>query len=298
MSDTAEETWIEVGRFRSRRETDQNALVLVARGINCRVIAHPNGIALYVVEPAVAVARRELAAYAAENRGPSRPKLPTRPLRDGIAGVLAAAAMLFFLQAAANTQAFGFDWLTAGEAQAGLITHGEWWRTLTALGLHADYGHLLSNLAAGSILAIFLAQFVGSGVAWLAILATGGVGNTANSLLQSADHTAIGASTAVFGAIGVFAALAVKYQATIWRTGLRRLAPLAAGVMLLAFLGIEGERIDIGAHVAGLASGIAIGAVLIAAGPTVLERRIVQRVCGAAAVAIFAVAWVAALLTG
>jgi hypothetical protein len=82
-------------------------------------------------------------------------------------------------------------------------------------------------------------------------------------------------------------------QRGLWRRGLRRWAPLAAGVMLLAFLGIEGEHIDIGAHVAGLVAGGAIGLALAPAAPRLAPRR--DAAFGGAAVALLVAAWALAL---
>ena len=62
---------------------------------------------------------------------------------------------MVFVYSAANQRAFGRDWFAAGEAQAGLILDGEWERVVTALSLHADLGHLLSNLIAGSLFGLF-----------------------------------------------------------------------------------------------------------------------------------------------
>jgi len=184
----------------------------------------------------------------------------------------------------------------AGDADAGLIVDGEWWRALTALTLHGDYAHLFSNLIAGAFLGMVLSQVLGSGLAWLLILLAGGLGNGLSALFQPADHMAIGASTAVFGALGILVVLMTRYQRSLWRRGLRRWAPVAAGVMLLAFVGIEGERIDIGGHIAGFAAGCLIGAVLLAAGePSTRQEGIVQVACGAAALILLAGAWLIAL---
>jgi membrane associated rhomboid family serine protease len=208
-----------------------------------------------------------------------------------------SAPILYY--GAASHDSFSRDWLTAGDAQAGLIVGGEWWRVLTALGLHGDEGHLLSNLVAGSLIGILLAQILGGGLAWLAILLAGGIGNGLSALLQPASHAAIGASTAVFGGLGLLVVMMVKYQASLWRVGLRRWLPLAVGVMLLAFLGIEGERIDIGGHIAGFLAGCLLGAGLIAMGePSARSRPGLQVAAGAAALALFAGAWVIALSHG
>lgn len=295
MSDAREDAWVEIRRFSSLGDANQHALVLVAAGIQCQLIRRPNEVALLVGAGHAAYAIAELAAYDREQRTSAPPRLTLPPLRTGLSGLLAAWCALVFVDSAANNQAFGFDWQLGGEAVAGAIVGGEWWRTVTALSLHADIGHLLSNLAAGSILAIFLAQVLGSGVTWLAILASGALGNGINALIEPPSHTAIGASTAVFGAIGILALLAVRYQMPLRRRGFRRWAPIAAGVMLLAFLGVQGDNIDVGAHVFGFLAGCLLGVGLSFTGPLYARNAQVQVAAGAAAAILFVGAWMLAL---
>ena len=164
-----------------------------------------------------------------------------RPLREGIDGAFVYCAALLLIDAAANHDAFGYDWLSAGDAQAGLIQGGEWWRALTALGLHADMGHLLSNVVLGSILGVLLAQLVGAGLTWLVIVIGGGAGNLVAAYLEPAEHAAIGASTAVFATLGLLAALAWGRQTLPWR-GLRRWSPIAASSRLRRSLPIRCVR--------------------------------------------------------
>jgi rhomboid protease GluP len=288
-----EARWIEIRRYSSQAEAEQHALVLVAVGIECRLDTDGGRIGLLVDASRAAEARHHLAAYLRENETRAEPA--TRRFGGGIDGALAYAACLLFIDAAAGRQAFSRDWLGAGHAQAGRILDGEWWRAVTALGLHADLEHLLANLVAGSLFAIFLAQLVGVGVAWLAILAAGALGNVLNAALQSPEHSAIGASTAVFGALGLLAGSMWRRQARSWRQRLRQWTPIAAGAMLLAFIGVGGERTDVGAHVAGFVVGCVLGAGLYLAGPYLPQGRTAQRAFGAAALALFAVAWLIAL---
>ena len=77
--------------------------------------------------------------------------------------------------------------------------------------------------------------------------------------MRAPDHTAIGASTAVFAALGIVSAFTRQRRWLQRDLRLRRLAPSGAGVLLLAYLGFGGERTDVGAHVAGFAVGLAIG---------------------------------------
>lgn len=297
MTDDRDIAWVEVGRFRTLAEAEQHALVLVARGIECRLVPQiEGGAALTVARGEARRAHQELARYADENRQ-RRPALPLRSLAAGLEGALAYCAVLFFLYGASRRQTFAWDWWSAGAAQAGLIASGEWWRTLTALGLHADAAHLASNLAFGSGLGLLLTQLLGTGPAWLAILLAGGFGNALNALLQPASHTAVGASTAVFGALGILAALAWQRQAAIWRVRLRRWLPFAAGLMLFAYLGVGGERTDVVGHLAGLAAGGAIGIGLAFMARDLFQGPRVQWACGTAALALVALAWLLALRT-
>ena len=295
MTDSLESAWVEVGRFATRAGAEQHALVLAAVGIDCQLAAHHDAVALLVAGPDAARARRELALYRRENRRQRGSSPPLAALGQGLDGVLTWAAILVFLYGAPRRHAFSLDWWSAGAAQAGLIVDGEWWRALTALGLHADLGHLASNLAFGSFLGLLLTQHLGVGLAWLAILLAGAVGNGLNALLHPAAHTAIGASTAVFAALGLLAALTWWHGAALWRYGLRRWRPLAAGVMLLAYLGFGGDRTDIGGHVAGFVVGTAFGVALAYAQTRVPDGVRAQWAYGLAALVLFALAWLLAL---
>lgn len=291
-----EDSWVEIRRFDERGEAEQHALVLLAMGIDCLLVARAHGTALLVAASDVADARYQLAAYVRENRRPRRSPPPARPVGEGVDAALVFCAAVVFVQAAAGRDAFGADWLAVGSAQAGLISQGEWWRTITALGLHGDLGHLMSNLAAGSLFGILIAQMIGPGLTWLAILSAGGAANGLNAALNAPAHTSIGASTAVFAALGVLAALSFKRQEALGGPGLRRWLPLAAGAMLLAFLGVGGERTDVGAHFAGFAVGCVFGIGLHLARERLPQGRSAELRYGLAALALFALAWGVALV--
>lgn len=295
MGENTGDIWVEVERFATYAEADEHALVLVAAGIDCQIAADDLGAAVLVGDPNLARAQRELAAYVRDTPS-TPPPLPQRALGEAVAGTLVYCCVLLFVFGSASRGTFARDWLAAGEADAGLIVHGEWWRIFTALSLHGDYGHLVSNLVAGGFLGIVLSQIFGGGLAWLLILLAGAMGNGINAMIQPPGHIAIGASTAVFGAVGILAVLMTRYQAAIWQRGLRRWAPLTAGIMLLAFLGFEGERIDVGGYVCGFLAGCLLGACAIAAGePSTIPRRSVDYFCGAFGFCLFIAAWLVAL---
>ena len=153
-------------------------------------------------------------------------------------------------------------WMSEGSAQAGLIGGGEWWRAITALTLHVDVTHVLSNMVIGGFFVVWLCRELGTGLGWLSILASGILGNLVNALVQSPLHNAVGASTAVFGTIGLLSALRMQ---TSEEGSKGVLIPLMAGIILMALLGTGGERTDVGAHLFGLLSGLALGAALAVA---------------------------------
>jgi rhomboid protease GluP len=286
---------VEVRRSQVWAEAEQYALVLAAFNIGCRLVARGDAILLFVAPADADRARQELAFYASENRPRPRASPPERALTGGLDGTLAYAVILLFLHGASRRHTFGLDWWSAGAGQAGLIVDGEWWRAATALGLHADLGHLAGNLAFGGLLGLLLAQPLGVGFAWLAILLAGAAGNAVNAVLHPAAHTGVGASTAVFAALGLLAALNVRRRASVWGRGLRRWLPLGAAAMLLAYMGVGGERTDVGAHVAGLATGALFGLGLALAGDRLPKGAGAQRAYGGLALALLTLTWLLAL---
>jgi rhomboid protease GluP len=292
-----DETWVEVGCFRAPGEAEQYALVLVASGVASRMVSGAAGTALFVTAPDATRALGEISAYRQETRPRPSSGPALRPIRDGLNAALAYCVLLVLIHAAASRGASSIDWLDVGNAQAGLIRGGEWWRAVTALSLHADIEHLLSNLVLGGILGLLLAQLLGSGLAWLAILTGGAVANLAVAFVLPVDHSAIGASTAVFAALGLLASLAWGRQQLLWQ-GLRRWRPIAAALMLLALLGVGGEdgaHIDVWGHVAGLLTGLAGGVGLIVAEARLPKGRRAQIVYGADTLGLYAASWIAAL---
>ena len=297
MDELAPTPLVEIVRYPSWPEAEAGALVLTAVGVGCRLQQEGSEVGLSVSAADAIRARRELVEYARENGGRAQPAL--RPAAaDGIGAALTYAAALAFIYAAAARRLFGIDWLSAGHAEAGAILGGEWWRALTALSLHVDFDHLASNMVAGALLAVLITPVLGAGLTWLSILLAGGIGNGLNALVQPADHAAIGASTAVFAALGLLAALKWRRDARNWARGLRRWLPLAAGIALLAFLGTGGERTDVGAHVMGFLTGIGFGAGLHVLGARVPQGRSAQATYGIVALLLFCLAWLFAIASG
>ena len=243
-------------------------------------------------------AAAEIGRYLRENR--ERPAAPVHFPRYGHAtwGIAGYAAVLVAVTGAALYRLFDRNWVNRGVLEIALLEDGEWWRAFTALTLHADLGHLLANLAFGMLFAYPASQFVGVGVAWLAIVLGAGAANVVDMALHPPEHSILGASTAVFTALGLTSAFTWRRRATGSLTWMQRLAPLVAGIALLAFTGTGGERTDLLAHLLGFMAGVGLGFGLAHVRLPPPGRSAPQWIAGALALLILAAAWSAALLRG
>ncbi|HIK86272.1 MAG: rhomboid family intramembrane serine protease [Myxococcales bacterium] len=150
-----------------------------------------------------------------------------------------------------------------GRSQAVLVLEGQWWRLVTALSLHADIPHVLGNTLFGGFFLAAVAGRVGIGFALLGFLVSGTLGNLANALYYGSAHSSIGASTGVFGLVGILAGLAAWRRHHLHSTGRGAWVAFAAGLGIVAMLGSGGPRVDFTAHLFGLAAG-GLAGVLVA----------------------------------
>lgn len=288
-----------LARSRHRHEAMDARLVLDAVGVPAEAVYRDGWWLLLVAEQDQQRALEELRAYREENpRGPKPRPVRVPVLSGAFTGVAAYALVLLVVAALANRWAFGFDWTDAGLMRAGLVRSGEWWRSVTALTLHGDAGHLSANLAFGAVFGLFAGQALGGGVAWCGIVLAGTLGNLLNALVQPAYHSSLGASTAVFAALGILVTHALRYRhAVAAGAGLiRRWSPLVGGVALLAYTGTGGERTDVVAHLTGFLAGLALGWACSRLPYKRLGSVAVQRTAAAAALGLLLAGWSLALL--
>ena len=274
----------------------EHALVLEARGFDYELRADGSALEIAVAPEDAERARRELEEYRRENAPVALP--PRLHAGEGggagVFGYLIAVLLITWLDEHAT---FARDWFQAGKMDGGLLRSGEWWRPITALTLHGDAAHLLGNLVFGGLFGYAAGQLLGSGVAWFSILLAGALGNALNAFLQAPAHTSVGASTAVFGALGIVSAYVVRHQRRFAGHWAQRWAALVAGAVLLTLLGVGDEHTDIVAHLTGFASGALIGWTWGMLGHRA-PRQSLQAAFGAGAVALLAAAWSAALSSG
>lgn len=194
------------------------------------------------------------------------------------------------------------EWIARGEADSGrIIFEGHWWRAVTALTLHGDLSHFAANMATGLLFAAFVQPQLGAGLAWFGIVLSGTLGNAANAWFYRGEtHLSIGASTAVFGALGLLVAgeFVDRLRHAASRAWWQLVLPIGAGLALLAFLGAGDEhskRTDSMAHFFGFAAGLALGAPAAAACLRERTPRWLQYGAGWLALGALAGAWLIAV---
>lgn len=273
MSDTDENApteWdnlAEVGKYPTLDLAHEHALVVLAMRQPCWVVAAEEsaGYSLHAEPGAAPSVSRELHEYGKEREvlrvPPAAPREIFRfPAGWGVYGVWALALILSFLFQ--NR----FPWLTeqASSSSVGLIGQHEWWRPFTALFLHGDVSHLAGNLLSGLIFGTLVARSIGPLRGWALILASGVAGNTLTSWVAWPESfVSIGASTAVFGALGILSGLGFSrmLRDRLSLPWAKTAAPVLAGIILLGWLGggAPGGGTDVLGHVFGFGSGLGAG---------------------------------------
>jgi membrane associated rhomboid family serine protease len=286
------EPWVVVASVASESRAAELGLVLTARGIEHRRQPVVGAWEVCVPAGSAELAAAELRQYLSENTraiGHRR----VEEVGDGWPGVLAYVAVLLLVFVCVRESALSLDWYGAGRFQAGRVVAGEWWRSVTALTLHVEIDHLLGNLAFGAFFGYFAGRHLGVGAGWLAIVCAAALANGVDALLQPPAHRSIGASTAVFAALGILTAYTWRrgfLRETPWRG---RIAPIVAGLGLLAFTGTGGENTDLLAHFTGFVVGFGSGLALARyARVERLSSSRLQRVCAAIAVVLVVGAWI------
>ena len=130
------------------------------------------------------------------------------------------------------------------------------WILVTSIFLHGDLGHLLGNIFALGLFGSILEKFIGT-KKFIIIFFAGGI--VANIVSLPFYTSALGASGAIFGLLGMLAAL--KPKMIVWTYGVPMPMFMAAGFWLL--LDIAGAfyptNIANVAHIGGLFFGIIVG---------------------------------------
>lgn len=276
-----------------RQLAEEWALVLLAQGMSPSVRRTAEGFALTVPQYELHRALACLSAYDRENPRKITERGAPMELESWVAGAALGLMLLLFYSITVQWLP-AWSWSARGAADAERIIHGELWRTVTALTLHADIAHVLSNAVAAALFFTPVSSLVGVGVGGVRVLLAGAGGNLANAFLHGAPHLSVGASTAVFAAVGLLASLGVRLHRRRVPSRWRSWLPVAAALALLGMLGSSGQRVDIWAHLLGLLVGAALGIPIGLVAPPAPGLPI-QWACGTGAVAAIIYCWTLAL---
>lgn len=248
---------------KNRKEFKELELLLLARSIPFTTRNDFWQKSLFIPLNYDAYARSEIRSYLAENADwpPVEQETESRSFRFSPLNVVIVVGLTLFHWHSYSMHS-PINWLKTGRFSADAILQGEFWRTITALTLHLDDAHLLSNFFGLLVFVGGVNYFAGFGVAWFLVLFSGGVGNLANALFYQTAHYAVGASTAVFSAVGLVSVFAIKQYHKKRRLRGRYLVPFMAGFGLFAMLGTNPET-DVMAHLFGFLAGAVSGLIFM-----------------------------------
>ena len=277
-----------------RHQADEWAVVLAAGNIPHRLSPRLDGWALIVAARHAEAAREALDAYERENIADAvdTDADAVAPVRGAAVVGLAIGLLLIGFFAVTGTRASRSIWFERGGADAERIVAGEWWRTITALTLHADAPHVLGNAGASAVLVGAVSRQLGPGLGVCLLLLAGAGGNAITAAVHGTHHDSVGASTAMFGAIGILGATRIVSGGRRWAAR-KPWMVVAASLALLALLGTSPGS-DLLAHLFGLLLGGVLG---LAAAPAMLRplRPLAQWALAVAALALVVGAWLRAL---
>ena len=252
-----------IGRYRTARLAHESGLTVLAAGFHYWV--YPvDGVYVLVVPRGIAdTMRREVEIGELRNRFWPPPSLdlpsPTTSKGPTIAFIVVLAFVFYGQNANVLLEELGMN------SSAGVFMDGDWWRLFTAITLHADIGHLAGNILGISIFAYLCCRYMGSGLAWLAILLVAGLPNLTNVIIHAGDaYRSLGASTAVFGALGLLTGFPLGAYLRTREPIMNRdwLIPFFGGCILFAWMGGGEFPTDVAGHFWSFIYGLAIAMVI------------------------------------
>jgi rhomboid protease GluP len=278
----------------NRQSCADRALVLESLQIPHQLVDDGGSCALIVPASFSARAFNELQIYDDENPPVQQKPVATVEYQDAVPGLVGFVLIVCLVAGMAGFSFFQSNWYVAGRVDGELIRDGELWRLFTALTLHSGLKHLLGNVVFGVFFGIFAGRLVGSGIAWLSIVLAAATGNAMNTMLLESTHRSVGASTAVFAALGLVAGYVWFGKLMRQDRWSNRYGPIVGGLALLMYTGTGGPNTDIGAHLFGFVCGFIAGLILIRLGSIPKDRRS-QMIAGAGALGLIFVSWTIAL---
>jgi membrane associated rhomboid family serine protease len=295
--------------FRSARvpACNERAFMLHAVGIASAIARDSTGCVLLVETSDAPAAVEHLRQYEIERLNkPPPPPPPPKLHPHAWAGSLIYALLVTGVAVAISNGLWRLDAFDVGELDAGLVQEGQWWRVWTALTLHLDGPHLAANTVAGVWFGYLAARLLGTGTAWFLVVLGAGLANWIEAYFGPAMHRSVGASTAVFTALGLLSAYSWRTRLAYPQRWALRWGPLVAGVLLLSWTGTggqsleepgggAGQTVDVVAHALGFGVGLLAGAVAALETVSRVLNRVPQWLAGLLALVPLVVGWIRAL---
>ena len=242
----------------SKDDADTYRLVLSSSGISHHVRKTEHGWDIQVKDADDEKAIGVVQHYLEENREAPKTQAPQYYKYQRTYTGIWVSILLIALHVAITISGKSAYFIKTYGSSAFHILHGELYRSATSLMLHADSLHLMGNIAGIAVFGTAVCTVMGWGMGWLMILVSGMLGNLMNALLYESGHISVGASTAIFGAIGILSAH--QFFKKFMQSGqkIKAFLPLASGLALLGILG-SGAHSDVMAHLFGFLAGIVLG---------------------------------------
>lgn len=261
-SERVPEDLVEAGVYPTFAAAFEHSVVVLAMGRPCWLYEAENRHRLLVEPQALEAVREQLGCFDRESIGwPPQPVGVSAPRRESeiVTPLLWSLAVLVVFRCQGRWP----GWTQAGalDTQA-VFDRGEWWRPVTALFLHGDPGHVISNALNGILAFSAVISTLGRRRGWALVAVAAILGNLAVAAINyPGPYRSLGASTAIFAGIGLLTGRAIRLVGRSshphrWR---EMFAPLAAGLTVLGLYGAGGMQIDVGAHATGFIAGVAAG---------------------------------------
>lgn len=143
-----------------------------------------------------------------------------------------------------------------------ILVERQYYRLLSSMFLHADIGHIVSNMIFLVGLGQMIEHAIGHvrfGVLYMLSGLCAGICSMFYSIMLGDLYNAVGASGAVFGLIGALFILVVVHNGKFESVSIGRLLFVVA---YMIYSGANAERVDNSAHVGGLICGVLSMAVM------------------------------------
>lgn len=140
------------------------------------------------------------------------------------------------------------------------IVEGEYWRLLTPIFMHSGFSHVLFNSFSLVLFGPALEQILGKGKFIFVYVTTGVAANVATLLFEPLTYIHVGASGAIFGLFGFFAAIIMFRKDLISYANAQLILTITIIGVIMTFLQ---PNINVVAHLIGLLAGFLIGAGLL-----------------------------------